>query len=73
MVSRTEKVRIKSLAEDTRVAVVNIASSNGHATAIQEISSDDDSDEDEEHDDQIGPGLGRVYRRTLEILGDGLT
>ena len=83
MVSRTEKVRIKSLAEDTRVVVVNAASRTGPAAGTHEFSSDDDSEYDTEDidlDDDIGANhsggslsLGRVYQKTLEILGDELT
>ena len=82
VVSRTEKVRIKSLIEETRVVLVNIASGSGLTNSTQDFSSDDDSETDEAEDledavemsqDGIGMGLGRVYKKTLEILGDELT
>ena len=80
VVSKTEKVRIKSLAEETRVAVVNATSDNSYAAATQEFSSDEDSEDDdraleddvEPYHDEISLSLGRVYKKTLEILGDDL-
>ena len=83
----TEKVRIKSLIEETRVAIVNVASSSGALTGVQDLSDIDTEDEDEsdtpiEGDDDtvsdhpralsIPLSLSRVYKRTLEILGDSL-
>jgi Subunit 11 of the general transcription factor TFIIH len=81
--STTDKVRIKSLIEGTRVAAVNCASSAGHSASIQDLTSDDDSDSDggegllPEHgspmnEEALGMALAKVYKRSLEILGDSL-
>ncbi|OAP65001.1 hypothetical protein AYL99_00973 [Fonsecaea erecta] len=79
-VSMTEKVRIKSLIEETRVAAVNAASGSGHDARVHDLSeteTEDDDKDPEEDDDQpqnmsISLGLSRIYRRTMEILGDSL-
>jgi ribosomal protein L12E/L44/L45/RPP1/RPP2 len=83
-VSVTEKVRIKSLVEETRIAAVNVASASSLASSVQDLSEtdtedheDDGSEEaDEEQQDEsnmsISLALSRVYKRTLEILGDSL-
>lgn len=83
-VSTTDKVRIKSLVEETRVAAVNAASASGHVASIEdssEIDTEDDdddgttvqNDEEEQSDTLAVPlKLSRVYKRTLEILGDSL-
>lgn len=79
-VSVTEKVRIKSLIEHTRVEAVNAAASSGHDARLQDITdteTEDDYDEDEaQFDDEeslsIPLAISRIYKRTLEILGDAL-
>lgn len=90
-VSMTDKVRIKSLVEETRVAAVNAASASGYAAStadISEIDSDEEDDDDDEanidsddiavrEDEQLSAStiplkLSRVYKQTLEILGDSL-
>ena len=84
-VSMTEKVRIKSLIEETRITAVNVASSAGHSGGIRDLSGLDTEDEDEgDTDDTIedhGDGtngmsmsldISKIYKRTLEILGDSL-
>lgn len=83
-VSTTEKVRIKSLVEETRVAAVRAASASGHQANIHDISEVDTTDEDEDQEDNDGDdggdldsdsislGIAKVYKRTLEILGDSL-
>ena len=82
----TEKVRIKSLIEETRVAAVNAASASGALSSFQDVSDmetyDEDSDTSLEPDDDqdtqdsgtlsIPLSLSRVYKKTLEILGDSL-
>ncbi|RVX66296.1 hypothetical protein B0A52_09727 [Exophiala mesophila] len=84
--SMTEKVRIKSLIEETRVAAVNAASASGALSSFQDVSDmetyDEDSDTSLEPDDDqdtqdsgtlsIPLSLSRVYKKTLEILGDSL-
>ncbi|RMZ76019.1 hypothetical protein DV738_g5143, partial [Chaetothyriales sp. CBS 135597] len=81
-VSMTDKVRIKSLAANARVTVVNcVTASSSSTTATQ----DDWSDEEDETSDgeASGPGttecgddvdsnIGRVFEKTVEALGDGL-
>ncbi|EXJ55148.1 hypothetical protein A1O7_08073 [Cladophialophora yegresii CBS 114405] len=85
-VSVTEKVRIKSLIEETRIAAVNAASSNGHAASVQDVTDADadvddnerdeegqrDEDDDDEQPMSVALALSRIYKRTLEILGDSL-
>jgi ribosomal protein L12E/L44/L45/RPP1/RPP2 len=82
-VSMTEKVRIKSLIEETRVTAVNAASASGQAASIHDLSdadTEDDEDEGDEDDDDVDRsdsmavslGVSKIYRRTLEILGDSL-
>ncbi|KAI1622093.1 hypothetical protein EDD37DRAFT_696541 [Exophiala viscosa] len=83
-VSVTEKVRIKSLVEETRIAAVNVALASGHASSVHELSDADTEDDDEDRSDgendepddesnmSISLGLSKIYKRTLEILGDSL-
>ncbi|KAK5207583.1 hypothetical protein LTR41_006627 [Exophiala xenobiotica] len=84
-VSMTEKVRIKSLIEATRIMAVNVASSAGHSARISDLSELDTENEDEEDTDgtiedhrdgtsgiSTSLGLSKIYKRTLEILGDSL-
>ena len=80
----TEKVRIKSLIEETRIAAVNAVSSSGHAANVHVVSEteteEETNDKLDERDGNGGTGqnisvslaLSRVYERTLEILGDSL-
>jgi hypothetical protein len=83
LVSVTEKVRIKSLIEETRIAAVNAASSSGHAATVQDITETDtdnddnemvgaDEDDEDEQSMSVSLALSRIYKRTLEILGDSL-
>jgi ribosomal protein L12E/L44/L45/RPP1/RPP2 len=84
-VSMTEKVRIKSLVEATRIMAVNVASSAGHSARMSDFSELDTENEDEEDTDDtiedhrdgtsgmsMSLGLSKIYKRTLEILGDSL-
>jgi hypothetical protein len=82
-VSVTEKVRIRSLVEDTRIAAVNAAFEGGHAASIQDLTdleTEDEDEEDSEEDDihatqaaaSMPLALSKIYKRTLEILGDSL-
>ncbi|KAJ9612999.1 hypothetical protein H2200_002940 [Cladophialophora chaetospira] len=82
-VTITEKVRIKSLVEQTRVEAVNAAATSGHNARLQDLTdteTDDDDeedevdsdDEDEEESIRIPLAISRIYNRTLEILGDAL-
>lgn len=78
--SKTDKVRIKSLTEEIRVTAVNAATKSG-------ISADLDESSDDEFDGQLpasngaqtygepsmDAGFGRIFKGTIEILGDSLT
>ena len=77
-VSMTDKVRIKSLAEETRVVAVEVASDN--AVELDESESEEDAyasiavdaQEHEQETDYVSMSLSKIYRRTIEILGDSL-
>ena len=81
--STTDKVRIKSMITETRTTVVNWAYAAGYTASIQDLSSDDDTESengegilDEEnthHDASVNMALSKIYKGTLEILGDSLT
>ncbi|KAE8349036.1 ribosomal small subunit assembly protein [Aspergillus coremiiformis] len=80
VVSMTEKVRIKSIAETCRVAVVEAREQSDGPNDEDE---DDLSDDDDDMDDVFGaedypaPGrwemeTARVYEKTIQLLGDEL-
>lgn len=84
-ISRTDKVRMKSLVEETRITAVNVASGSGYTASVQDLSLEDDSDTETDTDvdmadayerdpnsDDMIASLGRIYKQTLEILGDSL-
>lgn len=80
-VSTTEKVRIKSLVEETRLIAVRVASESGLSTQVEEDSEDDedmdidtmDENEDENSEDvSVALAISRMYKSTIEILGDSL-
>jgi hypothetical protein len=87
-VSGTEKVRIKSLVDQTRLCVVNVIGSNGGTEGgdstvddTDDFETDDDMDmiyEDDNDEDDIEEidrremGIARVYDRTVVELGDVL-
>ncbi|KAK6381675.1 hypothetical protein LTS17_004734 [Exophiala oligosperma] len=86
-VSMTEKVRIKSLVEETRITAVNVASSSGLSTNIGDVSEleTEEEEEEEEETDDTNTGqdtqandmsrslaISKIYKRTMEILGDSL-
>ncbi|PWY77120.1 hypothetical protein BO70DRAFT_398009 [Aspergillus heteromorphus CBS 117.55] len=82
VVSMTEKVRIKSIAEMGRVVVVDVRERE------REDGGEDEDDEDDDDDDEdFGDGLGtdeypppgkwemetaKVYEKTIQLLGDDL-
>ena len=85
----TDRVRMKSLVEDTRITAVNVASGSDYSASVQDLSLDDDDDSsdtdtdadvdmtDDAHDpdpnnDRLAVSLGRIYKQTLEVLGDAL-
>ncbi|KAL4930542.1 general transcription factor IIH subunit TFB6 family [Aspergillus undulatus] len=82
LVSMTEKVRIKSIAEAARVGVVE---AQERGDDIDEEDGDGDGDEFDDFDDFGDMDLGgaggagrwemetaRVYEKTIQLLGDGL-
>ncbi|QSS61989.1 DMC1-like protein [Histoplasma capsulatum] len=89
VVSMTEKVRIKSIAESTRIIVVSAqGNEDGEGGVCMDMDDDDDDDGDADYDGGQGGRLGfegfgdelgkwemesgRVYERTIQILGDEL-
>ena len=84
-VSTTDRVRIKSLVEATRIAAVEAAEKSGYSQWADESSNDGDKDEqdspagsaheevDVERHGKVAMGLAKMYERTLEILGDRLS
>lgn len=76
--SKTDRIRIKSLAEETRIAAVNAATRSGWSADLDDSEDEFESevlsvDFPETYDDSaINAGLGRIYKGTIEILGDTL-
>lgn len=73
-VTITDRVRIKSLVEETRVIAIDTATESGRRELVDY---DDDSEDDEEAEednfpDQVSVSLSKIYRRTVELLGDSL-
>jgi hypothetical protein len=72
VVSMTEKVRIKSLAERCRVTVIEVREGGGE----EEEEEDEDEDEEEFREGEgETPGrwemeAARVYEKTIQLLGD---
>lgn len=79
--TKTDKVRIKSLAEELRITAVNTATKSGIVADLDDSSDDDEFDGQSfsnntlhaQDDSDVGAGLGRVFKGTIEILGDSLT
>jgi hypothetical protein len=74
--TQTDKVRIKSLTEDTRVAAVNAAVKSGWEADLEDSEDESEvtsSDFPQTYDDfAVSAGLGRLYKGTIELLGDSL-
>jgi hypothetical protein len=74
--TQTDKVRIKSLTEDTRVAAVNVAIKSGWEADLEDSEDESEvtsSDFPQAYDDfAVSAGLGRLYKGTIELLGDSL-
>ncbi|BAE64364.1 unnamed protein product [Aspergillus oryzae RIB40] len=74
----TEKVRIKSIAETCRVAVVEAREQVDRPDDEDDLSDDDDDMDDVfSTDDYTAPGrwemeTARVYEKTIQLLGDEL-
>lgn len=83
VINTTEKVRIRSLAQETRFEMVDVASKSGYSVRQDDLEDDEDetetdatdaSDNEERAGNQsIGLSLGKVYEKTLEILGGDLS
>lgn len=83
-VSVTEKVRIKSLTEETKLTAVHVASASGFSTQADNDSDDADGEDvgndamdiddedDEAEDESTALAISRMYKSTIEILGDSL-
>ncbi|KAK2879554.1 hypothetical protein FQN49_000774, partial [Arthroderma sp. PD_2] len=74
-VSVTEKVRIKSLVEGTRVTVFDVRDQEDE-DEDEEDEDEDEEDEDEVEDVAVGRwemAAARVYERTVQLLGDDLS
>jgi len=74
--SGTEKVRIKSLVERTRVTVVEVMSKGEYDVDIEEGQTEDEEDDDDILDYDAGTDfdmeIARVYDKALVELGDTL-
>lgn len=84
IVSMTEKVRIKSIAETCRIAVVEVMEREDDVGQDEGHESDGIMDDDDDHDMNKYAGYAdegpskwqmeatRVYQRTIQLLGDEL-
>ena len=74
--SGTEKVRIKSLVERTRVTVVEVMSKGEYDVDVEQGQTEDEEDDDDMIDYDSGTDfdmeVARVYDKTLVELGDTL-
>ena len=77
----TEKVRMKSLVQETRVVAVDVAAASGYSADLDDASDPrDDEDVSECEDDmpvsatndEVSTAISRIYRQTLDYLGDSL-
>lgn len=82
VITPTEKVRIRSLAQETRYESIEVAVKSGHSMRQEDQESDEDeteaetdaTDNEEGRSDQsVALSLGKVYEKTLEILGGDLS
>lgn len=80
-ISATERVRIRSLVEDTRVMAVEVAGRSGHRAEVQDLSDSEETERESEIEnpnignppsDDISIAISKIYKQTLEILGDSL-
>lgn len=81
-ISTTDKVRIRSLAQETRLEMTNIAgksglsmNANGQSSEDEEETDADDNSTDEGNETSgrsISLHLGQVYEKTMQILGADL-
>ncbi|PYH88828.1 hypothetical protein BO71DRAFT_338011 [Aspergillus ellipticus CBS 707.79] len=83
VVSMTEKVRVKSIAETGRVVVVDVREREAEDGGGDADGDEEDEDEDEDFGDGLGteeyppPGkwemeTAQVYEKTIQLLGDDL-
>lgn len=72
-VSPTEKVRLKSIVDQTRVCVVQVIGNSEMDENEDELDVDDEMDiDDEEFDGAHEMGIAKVYDKTISELGDAL-
>ena len=84
-VSMTMKVRIKSLAQETRFEMIEVATKNGldveddsdEEPTFEDVQSDSmtidiDTDHTQQSNQSIAMSLGKVYEKTLDLLGEDL-
>lgn len=84
-ISITDKVRIRSLAEETRLEMTNLAAKSGVLESADDQFTDDEDEDDTDLDDNwadnndptsgqsITLRLGQVYEKTMQILGADLS
>ncbi|OJJ54049.1 hypothetical protein ASPSYDRAFT_120658, partial [Aspergillus sydowii CBS 593.65] len=81
IVSMTEKVRVKSIAETARVIVVEAVEGRDLDDDGDDLDDDDDEDDMDMENDEFGLGeapgkwemeTARVYEKTIQLLGDEL-
>lgn len=79
VVSTTEKVRIKSIAESMRITVLDVLDRDGGSMDEEEDEEDGDVDDDDYDDIVSGGGdvvgrwemeAARVFEKTIQLLGD---
>lgn len=82
--SPTDKVRIRSLVEESRLTIINVASKSGHRAQVYEDLSDDEAGtiteaettisvtDDLMDESSVSENLGKVYEKTIGILGGDL-
>lgn len=81
LVSVTDRVRIRSVIECTRIIAVEVSSTSGASADLQDVP---ESFTDSEHEDyaaadgnrqercSLDMGISKMYERSLNILGDSL-
>lgn len=84
-INPTDKVRIRSLVEESKLNIINVASRGGHKVLEREESEDEEdetttdlesSTDDASHftsPNAVAAELGKVYERTIQILGGDIS
>lgn len=84
LVNMTERVRIRSLAQETKYEIIGVASKSGQSTEVEDVFSEDEDNDSEadtdalneeggSYDRSVTMSLGQVYEKTLDILGSDLS